>query len=135
MTWAAFPWAWSREHGTATDSRSLGARVADGFAKVVGSWRFIIAQSLVLAVWVWLNSDGVLRADPFPFILLNLLLSLQAAYTGPILLMSNNRAAAQDRAVLVDVQSDEHEELTDLQEIQAALRIVLAQLEAHNGEH
>ncbi|MBW4628629.1 MAG: DUF1003 domain-containing protein [Brasilonema octagenarum HA4186-MV1] len=77
---------------------SFGERIADQVATVMGSWRFIIAQSCFLAVWVILNVVAVVRHwDPYPFILLNLMLSFQAAYAAPIIMMSQNRQAAIDR--------------------------------------
>ncbi|MBW4622325.1 MAG: DUF1003 domain-containing protein [Cyanosarcina radialis HA8281-LM2] len=80
-------------------SLSLGDRVADLVAAVMGSWRFIIIQSVVLALWVVLNAIAFVRHwDPYPFILLNLMLSFQAAYAAPIIMMSQNRQAAIDRA-------------------------------------
>jgi len=75
-----------------------GQRVADLVAATVGSWRFIIIQSCLLLVWIALNVTGyVLRWDPYPFILLNLALSFQAAYTAPIIMMSQNRQSEIDR--------------------------------------
>ncbi|TSD87047.1 DUF1003 domain-containing protein [Mycobacterium sp. KBS0706] len=77
---------------------SFGQRLADGVAATVGSWRFIIVQSGLLALWIVLNVVGWIQAwDPYPFILLNLALSFQAAYTAPILMMSQNRQAEIDR--------------------------------------
>lgn len=82
---------------------TVGQRVADRLASVVGSWPFIVAQSVLLALWVasnvWLltHHDRMKPWDPYPFILLNLMLSFQAAYTGPIVMMSQNRQAAKDR--------------------------------------
>jgi uncharacterized membrane protein len=74
--------------------RTLGERVADLVARVVGSWPFIIAQSLILGTWIALNIAGwFYQWDPYPFILLNLLLSFQAAYASPIIMMSQNRQA------------------------------------------
>jgi uncharacterized membrane protein len=76
----------------------LGDRIADRLASTVGSWRFIIVQSALLGVWIIINAVGWIRAwDPYPFILLNLALSFQAAYTAPIIMMSQNRQAAIDR--------------------------------------
>lgn len=76
----------------------LGARVADTVARTVGSWRFILIQSAILLFWIALNVIGYIRAwDPYPFILLNLVLSFQAAYTAPIIMMSQNRQAEIDR--------------------------------------
>jgi uncharacterized membrane protein len=85
------------------DQRTLGERVADGVAAGVGSWPFIITQTLLLAAWILANglliTDwlGGKPFDPYPFILLNLVLSFQAAYTGPVVMMSQNRQAAKDR--------------------------------------
>lgn len=80
------------------DTRSPGQRIADAVAATVGSWRFILVQSGLLAVWIALNVTAWVRAwDPYPFILLNLVLSFQAAYTAPILMMSQNRQAEIDR--------------------------------------
>lgn len=75
----------------------LGDKVADAVAAIIGSWRFIGLQTATIMFWVFLNTRGNVRPDPFPFVFLNLLLSFQAAYTGPVLLMSANRQAAIDR--------------------------------------
>ncbi len=73
----------------------------------MGSWRFIINQSAIVAAWILLNLIAVARHfDPYPFILLNLLFSTQAAYAAPIIMMSQNRQAAKDR------QRDDHEAVT-----------------------
>src|SRR5437762_8697083 len=80
---------------------TLGERVADSAAGVVGSWRFIIIQTILVAIWISFNAWelGLGHFDPFPFVLLNLMFSVQAAYTGPILLLASNRQAARDRAM------------------------------------
>ncbi|HEY2662744.1 MAG TPA: DUF1003 domain-containing protein [Candidatus Binataceae bacterium] len=79
-------------------SRTFGERMADGFARTMGSWTFIGIQSLGFAVWVALNiAAWVEHWDPYPFILLNLALSFQAAYAAPIIMMSQNRQATKDR--------------------------------------
>jgi len=80
------------------DHLTLGQRIADGVAATMGSWRFIITQSIVLAAWVALNIVALIQHwDPYPFILLNLALSFQAAYAAPIIMMSQNRQAEKDR--------------------------------------
>lgn len=77
---------------------TYGERVADGVAAVMGSWTFIIMQSLILLCWIALNIYGWMKAwDPYPFILLNLMLSFQAAYAAPILMMAQNRQSDIDR--------------------------------------
>jgi uncharacterized membrane protein len=84
------------------DDAPLGARVADKLAAGMGSWPFIIIQSVLLLIWVAINFYGlfVKRWDPYPFILLNLLLSLQATYAGPIVLLAGNRQSQKDRITL-----------------------------------
>lgn len=77
---------------------TFGQRASDRIANIVGSWPFIIVQSIFLTVWVILNVVAVIRHwDPYPFILMNLILSMQAAYTAPIIMMSQNRQAERDR--------------------------------------
>lgn len=79
-------------------SSSRGDRIADLVTDIVGSWRFIIIQSCLLAVWIVLNIiSWVAHWDPYPFILLNLALSFQAAYATPFILMSQNRQSEVDR--------------------------------------
>jgi len=83
---------------TAEDDLTLGQRVADGVAAGMGSWRFIIIQSVLLTFWVILNVTAWIRQwDPYPFILLNLALSFQAAYAAPIIMMAQNRQQDIDR--------------------------------------
>ena len=78
---------------------SMGDRIADKVAATMGSWNFIILQSLLLLVWIVLNVTAYVQNwDPYPFILLNLALSFQAAYAAPFIMMSQNRQAAIDRA-------------------------------------
>ena len=77
---------------------TMGQRIADAVAAMMGSWTFIIAQSLALMFWVALNVTAyVQRWDPYPFILLNLALSFQAAYAAPFIMMSQNRQQDIDR--------------------------------------
>ncbi len=78
--------------------RTVGQRMADGITKAAGSWRFIISFLVVLAIWMAVNViAGVRHWDPYPFILLNLLLSCVAAIQAPIILMSQNREESRDR--------------------------------------
>jgi uncharacterized membrane protein len=84
--------------------RTSGERAADAVAVAMGSWRFIIIQTAIVAAWITFNIVAILRHyDPYPFILLNLLFSTQAAYAAPIIMMSQNRQAQKDRA------RDDHE--------------------------
>jgi uncharacterized membrane protein len=77
--------------------RTPAEKAADAVAAIVGSWRFILTQSALLIAWIVWNAAGGRPFDPFPFILLNLVLSFQAAYTAPIIMMSQNRQADIDR--------------------------------------
>ncbi|HLZ94724.1 MAG TPA: DUF1003 domain-containing protein [Candidatus Dormibacteraeota bacterium] len=80
------------------DEATLGERVADKVASGIGSWWFLGIQSVFIAVWITLNVEAVINHwDPYPFILLNLAFTIQAAYTGPVLLLSGNRQAQKDR--------------------------------------
>ena len=86
---------WHEKHHS---DRTAGQRIADAVAAVMGSWTFIIIQSIILAVWIILNLLVLIRHwDPYPFILLNLALSFQAAYAAPFIMISQNRQAERDR--------------------------------------
>lgn len=86
-------------HQEAIDNRTYGQRLSDRVAEFGGSWMFIILFMLFLVVWAVLNSAWIMRAppDPFPYIFLNLILSMLAALQAPIIMMSQNRLAAHDR--------------------------------------
>jgi uncharacterized membrane protein len=101
-----------------------GDDLADKVTDVLGSWKFILIQSGMLFLWMILNVILALRSeafDPYPFILLNLMLSFQAAFTGPIVLMSQSRQSRKDRiSMLKDLECDLRSELS-LIEIKAIL--------------
>jgi uncharacterized membrane protein len=87
-----------RETAAAGQNLTFGQRVADGVAAMMGSWPFIIVQSAILLIWIALNLTAYVRNwDPYPFILLNLALSFQAAYAAPFIMMSQNRQSDIDR--------------------------------------
>jgi uncharacterized membrane protein len=87
-----------RDSGDGRMELTLGQRVADGVAATMGSWNFIIIQSAILAAWIVLNITAYIEHwDPYPFILLNLALSFQAAYAAPFIMMSQNRQQDVDR--------------------------------------
>lgn len=110
------PSTWYRKH---RETLSLGQKIADGLANSMGSWPFIIGQTLIIIVWVAFNLVAYVRHwDPYPFILLNLLFSTQAAYAAPIIMMSQNRQAERDRAqALADYETNQkaEQEIEDLQ--------------------
>jgi uncharacterized membrane protein len=80
------------------DDLTMGQKIADRVAATMGSWPFIIVQSMILLVWIVLNITAFIKQwDPYPFILLNLALSFQAAYAAPFIMMSQNRQQDIDR--------------------------------------
>lgn len=117
------------------DQRTLGERVADTVAASVGSWPFILTQSTVLLAWLVLNAFlirdwlGGRPFDPFPFILLNLVLSFQAAYTGPVVMMSQNRQAAKDRDEAEHDYQVNQEALDRLKRLEDVNREILERLD------
>ena len=129
MSRLQFPHPFTHEHPPVrnvneivAERLTLGQRAADRVAKTVGSWTFILTQSVLLTFWVALNVTAVLRHwDPYPFILMNLVLSLQAAYTAPIIMMSQNRTALRDRL-------EAHQDFEINQKAEIEIRAVLDHL-------
>lgn len=78
----------------------LGARIADRVTGFLGSWRFVIIQTVIVILWVTGNIILLFHFDPYPFILLNLAFSTQAAYAAPLILLAGNRAGQRDRLTL-----------------------------------
>ena len=86
---------WHEKH---TEKLTFGNKIADSVANGMGSWTFIIVQTILVLVWMSLNLIGFIQHwDSYPFILLNLLFSTQAAYAAPIIMMSQNRQNERDR--------------------------------------
>ena len=111
-----------RHHATL----SFSGRVADMVAKGMGSWRFIILQTVLVIIWMGLNLVGFMfHWDAYPFILLNLLFSTQAAYAAPIIMMSQNRQNERDR---LHAEQDYKTNKDAKQEIEA-LAIMLKSIE------
>ena len=118
-----------------------GGKISDKVANGVGSWRFIIIQSISLIVWMIANTLGAKKWDAYPFTFLNLVLSFQAAYATPFILMSQNRQSRSDRKraeldLQCDLEAKEsvinlHEKMDSLkdQEIAELLKIVNRQHE------
>ena len=104
-------------HETHLEARTFGSRLADSVAKEMGSWRFIIIQTFLVILWMSLNLIGMFyHWDVYPFILLNLLFSTQAAYAAPIIMMSQNRQNDRDR---VQAQADYQTNIDAKLEIEA----------------
>lgn len=81
------------------DERTLGEKISDSVAKFGGSWRFIITAAVLINIWVAINLLTAIAWDPYPFILLNLLLSLVAAFQAPFILMSQRRVEMKQDAI------------------------------------
>lgn len=129
----AFPDPFVHAHPPVEDVNALleaqatfGKHTADWVASVDGSWRFIIGQSILLLLWVILNVTAWIRHwDPYPFILMNLFLSMQAAFTAPVIMMSQNRQAARDR---LEARND----FFINQKAEEEIRAILIHLDAQN---
>ena len=129
----AFPQPYQHKHGPVRNVNEVvrehltyGQRAADWIAAKVGSWQFIIGQSVLLTLWAMLNVVSWMEHwDPYPFILMNLVLSLQAAYTAPMIMMSQNRQAARDRL-------EAHNDYEINQRAEAEIRAILDNLAAQN---
>ena len=113
-------------HAKHTDSLTFGGRIADSVATGMGSWKFIIIQTIIVIVWMALNVIGFFyHWDVYPFILLNLLFSTQAAYAAPIIMMSQNRQNERDR---MHAEEDYKTNIEAKKEIEA-LAIILKTIE------
>jgi uncharacterized membrane protein len=105
---------WHQKH---FDTLGFGSRLADAVAKSMGSWKFIIVQTILVVLWMTLNLIAFMKHwDVYPFILLNLVFSTQAAYAAPIIMMSQNRQNERDRA---QAQADYQTNLEAKLEIEA----------------
>ncbi|KYC45740.1 MAG: hypothetical protein APG12_00595 [Candidatus Methanofastidiosum methylothiophilum] len=108
------------------EKQTFGEKASDWATSKIGSWGFIFMQSIILIVWVSLNITAWINQwDPYPFIFLNLVVSLLASYTAPIIMMSQNRQDAKNRLeahtdYLINLKAEEE------------IRVILENLEAQN---
>jgi len=104
------------------DEAPIGARIADRVTGYLGSWRFIAIQTVIVAIWVVGNIILLFHFDPYPFILLNLAFSTQAAYAAPLILLAGNRSSLRDRLTLehtaaeADLEDTQNRELIEADE-------------------
>jgi uncharacterized membrane protein len=106
---------------------TFGQKAADWVAMTVGSWRFIIIQSTIMVAWCLLNAVAWIRHwDPYPFIFLNLIVSLQGAYTAPLVMMSQNRQDEIDRI-------DAHNDYLVNQKVEEEIHAIMDYLTAQNS--
>jgi len=114
-------------HAKHKETYSMGQRIADKVASGMGSWNFIIIQTAFVIVWMAMNVVGFVRHwDVYPFILLNLIFSTQAAYAAPIIMMAQNRQSERDR---IQAQEDYDTNVEAKKEIEA-LQIHLSAIES-----
>lgn len=101
---------------------TFGERMADFVARGMGSWRFIALQTLFVGCWMSFNIIGLIHHwDPYPFILLNLLFSTQAAYAAPIIMMAQNRDAERDRIHAEEDYETNRKAKKEIEELQIRL--------------
>ncbi len=114
---------WHEKH---IETSTFGQRFSDKIATGMGSWKFIIWQTIIVLVWMLLNIVAFISHwDPYPFILLNLIFSTQAAYAAPIIMMSQNRQNQRDR---IQANNDYHTNVEAKKEIEA-LQLQLNKIE------
>jgi uncharacterized membrane protein len=110
---------WHEEH---SESLTFGQKLADKVATGMGSWKFIIIQTVIVILWMGMNVIGFMyHWDVYPFILLNLLFSTQAAYAAPIIMMSQNRQGERDRAQAKADYETNLEAKMEIEELQRTL--------------
>lgn len=113
---------WHEQHEA---SCGFGERLADRVAAVMGSWRFIIVQTIIVVLWVAVNLVAYLSHwDPYPFILLNLLFSTQAAYAAPVIMMAQNRQSERDRVQAHDDYITNLEAKHEIEELAIRLNMI-----------
>lgn len=118
----ATPLTWHDQHYT---RRTLGQKIADKVSNGMGSWTFIIIQTTIVVVWMMINVLGFFfEWDPYPFILLNLLFSTQAAYAAPIIMMSQKRQSELDRLQALADYHTNLEAKKEIEELQVRLNII-----------
>jgi uncharacterized membrane protein len=106
-----------------------GERIADDVARFIGSWRFLVLQTAIVALWIAGNVVALFHFDPYPFILLNLAFSTQAAYAAPLILLASNRASQRDRLTLEHASTEADLEEQQNEEILAALEEIKGRLQ------
>jgi uncharacterized membrane protein len=115
------------------DDAPRGARIADAVTGFMGSWRFIAIQTLIVILWIGGNVYLLYNFDPFPFILLNLAFSTQAAYAAPLILLAGNRQSLRDRMTLEHAAAETDKEDRQNQELLRGNRQILERIETLEG--
>ncbi len=116
------PKTWHQKH---EESRSFSERLADSVANGMGSWSFIIIQTILVVAWMALNFVAfIYHWDPYPFILLNLVFSTQAAYAAPIIMMAQNRQSDRDRIQAMEDFKTNVDAKKEIEELQRQLNAI-----------
>ena len=112
-------------HQKDAESRNFGDRIADSVANGMGSWSFIIIQTVLVAIWMAFNIIGfIYHWDPYPYILLNLVFSTQAAYAAPIIMMAQNRQNDRDRIQALEDFKTNVDAKKEIEELQRRLNSI-----------
>jgi uncharacterized membrane protein len=112
------------------EESSTGARIADIVAGFLGSWTFIVIQTVLVVLWVGGNIWLLFHFDPYPFIFLNLAFSTQAAYAAPLILLAANRSSVRDRLTLEHAAENSDKEDLQNQELLRGNTEILQRVEA-----
>ena len=111
-----------RYHG---EGAPLGIRLANAITGYMGSWAFLILQTILVTIWIGINIVAWFKHfDPYPFILLNLAFSTQAAYAAPLILMAGNVAAARDRELWENDYSTNQKAYAKIEELEGQIKMI-----------
>lgn len=111
-----------RYHG---EGAPLGIRLANAITGYMGSWAFLILQTILVTIWIALNIVAWFKHfDPYPFILLNLAFSTQAAYAAPLILMAGNVAAARDRELWENDYATNQKAYAKIEELEGQIKLI-----------
>ena len=109
-------------HAIHKKNSTIGEIISDKTTNYMGSWNFIILQTIIVIIWISLNILGFVKHwDPYPFIVLNLIFSTQAAYAAPIIMMSQNRQGDRDRQQAISDYKTNREAKRDIENLQTKL--------------
>jgi uncharacterized membrane protein len=109
------------------DDTPLGIRLANSVTGFMGSWTFLILQTIIVGGWIAGNVYLIFHFDPYPFILLNLAFSTQAAYAAPLILMASNVAAARDRELWDHDYDTNQKAYAKIEELEMQIKLISQQ--------
>lgn len=110
-----------------SEQAPLGIRLANTITGYMGSWKFLVLQSFLVGAWIFLNAAPWFKHfDPYPFILLNLAFSTQAAYAAPLILMAANVAAAKDRELWDNDYATNQKTYQKIEDLEQQIQLLIA---------